>query len=150
MSFQDYEKAMLLAPERQYYTTVGGKSEDEIQRSEQLLGVKFSPQCLDFYQKFGYMSFFGCEIFGIDPDDEELEGNSVAYALNDRQEYGLPDEWIPIFNFDDGNMAYLDYATLNDASEPRVIMAFYNGSEYEITDVLAEDFGAFILQLLEE
>ncbi len=112
----------------------------------------FSSQCKEFYEKYGYLSFFGNEIYGIDPEDDSgiLEGNSVAYALNDRKEYNLPKEWIPIYNFDDGNMAYLDYSSLNAEKEPRVIMAFYNGEKYEITEILAEDFGDFILQLVQE
>ena len=42
-------------------------------------------RCKEFYKKYGYLSFFGNEIYGIDPEDDSgiLEGNSVAYALND-------------------------------------------------------------------
>lgn len=152
MSYTNFVKAMELAPRCKFYTTAGGKTEAEIKKSETLLGVSFSSQCKEFYEKYGYLSFFGNEIFGIDPDDDSgiLEGNSVAYALNDREEYNLPKEWIPIYNFDDGNMAYLDYSSLNIEKEPRVIMAFYNGNKYEIVKTLAEDMGDFILQLVEE
>jgi hypothetical protein len=79
-----------------------------------------------------------------------LEGNSVTYAINDREEYNLPIEWIPIYKFEDGNMAYLDYSSINLENEPKVIMAFYNGNEYEIVEDLAEDFGAFLLGLVQE
>lgn len=47
-------------------------------------------------------------------------------------------------------MAYLDYSSLNAEKEPNVIMAFYNGKKYEIVETLAEDFGDFILQLVQE
>ena len=116
------------------------------------ISVSNIEKSIEFYKKYGYISFYGNEIFGIDPDDDSgiLEGNSVAYALNDRKEYNLPNEWIPIYNFDDGNMAYLDYSYLNEQKEPRVIMAFYNGKEYEIVETLAEDFGDFVLQLVQE
>lgn len=152
MSYQNYKEAMELAPKCKFYTTAGGKSQEEIEKSEELLGIKFSKQCREFYEQYGYLSFFGNEIFGIDPDDDsgELEGNSVAYALNDREEYGLPDEWIPIYNFDDGFMAYLDYSSLNDEGEPCVIAAEYNGSEYQAEETIAEDFGEFVLQLVKQ
>ena len=152
MSYQNYKEAMELAPKCKFYTTAGGKSQAEISKSEELLGIKFSKQCRDFYEKYGYLSFFGNEIFGIDPDDDsgELEGNSVAYALNDREEYGLPDEWIPIYNFDDGLMAYLDYTSLNEDGEPCVIAAGFDGSEYQIEETVAEDFGEFVLQLVKQ
>ena len=79
-----------------------------------------------------------------------MEGNSVAYALNDRFEYGLPNEWIPIFNCGDGSMVYLDYSTLNGDNEPRVILGAYNGLEYTVVDTLSEDFGDFMLELVTE
>ena len=88
MSYTNFIKAMELAPKCKFYTTAGGKNEEEIR--------------------------------------------------------------IPIYNFDDGNMAYLDYSYLNEQKEPRVIMAFYNGKEYEIVETLAEDFGDFVLQLVQE
>ncbi len=152
MSYQNYKRAMELAPKCKFYTTVGGKSQEEIDRSEEVLGIKFSKQCREFYEQFGYLSFFGNEIFGIDPYDDsgELEGNSVAYAVNDREEYGLPVNWIPIYHFDDGIMAYLDYSSLNDDGEPCVIAAFYNGSGYQVKETVAEDFGDFVLRLVEE
>lgn len=152
MSYQNYKEAMESAPKCKFYTTVGGKSQEEISKSEEMLGVKFSKQCREFYEQYGYLSFFGNEIFGIDPDDDsgELEGNSVAYALNDREEYGLPVEWIPVYNFDDGFMAYLDYSSLNDDGEPCVIVAGYNGSEYQVEETIAEDFGEFVLRLVKQ
>lgn len=152
MSYQNFRKAMELAPKCKFYTTVGGKTEEEIKKAERLLDVSFSNQCREFYAKYGYLSFYGNEIFGIDPDDDSgiLEGNSIAYAINDREEYNLPKEWIPIYNFEDGHMAYLDYSSLNAEKEPKVIMAFHNGTEYEIVETLAEDFGNFILQLVQE
>lgn len=152
MSYTNFIKAMELAPKCRFYTIAGGKTEEEIKMSEKMLSICFSNQCKEFYEKYGYLSFFGNEIYGIDPEDDSgiLEGNSVAYALNDRKEYNLPKEWIPIYNFDDGNMAYLDYSSLNAEKEPRVIMAFYNGEKYEIIETLAEDFGDFILQLVQE
>ena len=133
MSYQNFVKAMDLAPKCKFYTTVGGKSKEEIEKSEQMLDVKFSNQCREFYEKYGYLSFYGNEIFGIEPDDDSgiLEGNSVAYALNDRAEYNLPSKWIPIYNFEDGSMAYLDYSSINSEGEPR-------------------DLGDFVLQLVQE
>lgn len=152
MSYINFIKAMELAPRCRFYTTAGGKTEEEIKVSEKILSISFSNQCKEFYEKYGYLSFFGNEIYGIDPKDDSgiLEGNSVAYAVNDRKEYGLPKEWIPIYNFDDGNMAYLDYSSLNEEKEPKVIMAFYNGEKYEVSQTLAEDLGDFILQLVQE
>lgn len=152
MSYANFNKAIELAPKCKFYTTVGGRTQQEILKSEEILGVKFSKQCLEFYEKYGYLSFFGNEIFGIDPDDNSgiLAGNSVAYALNDREEYNLPMSWIPIYDYQDGNMAYLDFSNKNNEGEPRVIMGMYTGKEYQVVKVIAADFGDFLLQLVNQ
>lgn len=152
MSYQDFNNAMILAPKCKFFTVAGGKTKEVIQKSEELLEIKFSKQSIEFYEKYGYMSFYGSEIFGIEPNDNSgiLEGNSVAYAINDRKVYNLPKEWVPIYNFQDGNLAYLDYSSLNNEKEPKIIMALYNGKDYEITDYLAEDLGEFLLKLVSE
>ena len=66
MSYANFVKALELAPQCKFYTTAGGKSDEEIGASEKILGVTFSKQCKEFYKKLGYLSFFGNEIFGID------------------------------------------------------------------------------------
>lgn len=152
MSYYNFRKAMELAQECRFYTTAGGKTRSEIEQAEKMLNLVFSRQCKEFYLRYGYLSFYGNEIFGINPNDDSglIEGNSVAYALNDRKKYNLPKEWLPIYNFNDGSMAYLDYTSLNAEREPKVIMAYYNGEKYEIIETLAEDFGDFVLQLVQE
>lgn len=151
MSFRDLEKALDLAPKCKFYTTAGGASQECIRKSEDMLGLKFSRQCLHFYEKCGYLSFFGSEVFGIDPDDSEtLEGNSVAYALHDREEFNLPQNWLPIYNFDEGELAYLDFGNLNKENEPPVIVCRYDGTAYEVLETIAEDLGAFLLDLVED
>lgn len=55
-----------------------------------------------------------------------------------------------IYTVDDGCMAYLDYSALNADGEPPVVIASYNGAEYEVEETAAEDFGAFLLELVEE
>ena len=85
MSWENYERSMELAPKCRFYTTAGGRSIEEIEEAEKLLGRKLSKQYRDFNEKYGYLSFYGNEIFGIDTNNlNELEGNSLAYALNDR------------------------------------------------------------------
>lgn len=152
MSCQNFEKALKLAPKCKFYTTAGGKTKAEIIEAEKQLGIKFSKQMYEYYEKLGYLSFYGNEIFGIDPEDNSgiLEGNSVAYALNDRKEYGLSDKWIPIYNYSDGNMAYSDYSSLNEYGEPRIIIAENTDKGYIVAGISADDFGDFLLQLVQE
>ena len=58
MSYANFVKALELAPQCKFYTTAGGKSDEEIGASEKILGVTFSKQCKEFYKKLGYLSFF--------------------------------------------------------------------------------------------
>ena len=51
MSYTNFIKAMELAPKCKFYTTAGGKNEEEIRKSEQMLNIKFSNQSIEFYKK---------------------------------------------------------------------------------------------------
>ena len=150
MSYQNYVNALEKVQKCEYYTTMSGISDLMIKKAEEMLELEFSRQLTDFYKRYNYMSFAGNEIFGIDPDDDSgiLEGNSVLYALNDRNEYGLPAKWVPIYTYGDGTMAYLDYSYINEAGEPSVVRAFYDGSKYVVEEVIAEDFGDFLYDLV--
>lgn len=152
MSYQNFKMAMDLAKRCKFYKISGGKSEEEIVNAEQILGIKFSKQCVEFYREYGYLSFFGNEFFGIDVNDKSgiLEGNSVAYTLNDRKMLNLPKEWIPFYNFGNGYMAYFDYSSLNFDGEPQIIASCHNGRNCEKAKVLSEDFGDFVLQMVQE
>ena len=150
MSFYNYSKAMELAKEADDYFTEGGVSEEAIAKSQELLDIHFSKQCFDFYKNYGYTQFYGYEFFGTDPDDTSgiLEWNAVLYALDERNRYGLPKKWIPLLNYEDGTLAYFDYSCLNDEGEPRIILAGDNENGYHVLDVLADDFGSFLLDLI--
>lgn len=152
MSYQNYEKAVRLAKQCDGYSVGIEKSDDVLLRASELLGIKFSKQCYDFFKKLGYLEFFGVEIYGIVKDDfsGEYVGCAIEATLSDRKEYNLPQEWLTIYFFDDGYMGYLDYSQLNESGEPPVIMAIYNGDEYVVTEKAAEDLGDFILHLVEE
>ena len=47
MSWENYERSMELAKKCRFYTTAGGKSTQEIEEAEKLLGIKFSKQYRD-------------------------------------------------------------------------------------------------------
>ena len=150
MSYNNFKSAcqkMKLIPD---YESSGAISELELEKAEAQLAIHFSPQHREFLRQFNYVVFDCIELFGIQNNQNSaiLEGNLVEYTLFDRQSYGLSDKWIPFFNFNDGTLAYFDYSLLNDANEPRIIRACYNGS-YNIVEVLAEDFGDFLSTLVD-
>jgi SMI1 / KNR4 family. len=152
MSYSNYEKALTLAKSCNGYFIGEGKSISIINEAQNLLDIKFSKQLRNYLGTVGFIEFDGHEFYGIVKDDFSSipEGNIVEYALFDRKKYNLPKEWIPIYNFDDGYMAYLDYSYLNDEGEPRVIMTTNTGKNYKVLEVIAEDLGDFLLQMIED
>ena len=103
MSYADYEKFKRNVCKCKYYKSIGGKSEQEIAKAEEMLGLKFSGQCRDFYEIYGYVSFEGNEIFGINLERLDIyAANSVAMTFQLREHYGLPYQWLPIYDFADG------------------------------------------------
>ena len=152
MSYQNFERALELAKQCRFYTIVGEKTNEVIVRAQELFGNDFSKQNFQFFKRLGYLSFFGTEIYGIVKDDfsGSYVGCAIEAALADRKEYNLPKEWLPIYDFDDGYMGYLDYSQLNEDGEPPVIMAIYDGEKYVVVEKVAEDLGDLILQLVRE
>ena len=170
MSYQDFQKAMELAPTCESYYSRGGTTIRKIRKAERLLGVRFSKQCREFYEKYNYISFSGYEVEGIDPDSKfPLAGNAVATALAERKERDLPKKWVPLLEeCFDGLVVYMDYSQRNAEGEPRIIEAVYTNGEhfadedeenggkrkkhckYKVTEVLAEDLGEYLLSIVEE
>ena len=151
MSFSGFEQACEAMVRVPGFETSGGIDEQSIQEAEAALGLKFSRQCRRFYNTYDYTTIDGYELFGIHGGAHAaiLEGNCVAYALNDRQQYKLPHEWVPLLNFLDGTMAYIDYSKINDQNEPQVIRAFYAEDQYCVVEVLAEDLGGFLTRIVD-
>ena len=152
MSYKNFCKAIELSKRCRDYADGGAKQNACINKAEELLGIKFSRQNKEYFRNLGFIEFYGHEVFGIVKDDfsGSYAGCAVEATLVDRKEYSLPKDWITIYFFDDGYMGYLDYSQLNENGEPPVIMAFYNGEEYVAAEKMAEDFGDFLLMLVEE
>jgi len=154
MSYTNLTKAIKMASEFEDYFSTGGQSLDVMRKAEKLLGVTFSKQISHYIREYGYISFSGNEIYGISSDSFEdlniLEGNIVETVLVDRKKYNLPNEWLPIYFFDDGYYGYLDYSQHNEDGEPPVIMVIYDGEKYVVVEKIAEDLGDFLLGLVEE
>ena len=153
MSYANFKEAMELAKKCDFYETGKGVSDEIIKKAEEELGIAFSRELYEYLREYSYIEFSGCEFYGITTEDfsEIYCGSIIEATISDRKEYGLPLKWIPILFLDDGYTAYLDYDNLNSEGEPRVIEGIYMGNNYyEMTAILAEDFGDYILQIAKE
>lgn len=152
MSYSNYKKALTLATKCNNYEIISNVQEKIIREAEDLLSITFSKQHYDFYKDIGILSFYGSEFYGM--SNRELKGlpgsNAILLAMADRKEYNLNEKWVPIYFFDEGNMAYFNYNKLNEEGEPEIINAYYNGKDYIIVEKLADDLGDFLLQIVQE
>jgi len=154
MSYVNYLKATNLLLKCDDYHSGGGKSLYTVERAEKILDVAFSKQIKDYLTTFGCVSFSEHEMDGIAKDTFDdfttLAGNMVEMTLFFRQNHGLPKKWLPIYCFGyNGYYGYLDHSQLNADGEPPVIMAMFDGEKYIIVERVAEDFGDFLLELVE-
>jgi hypothetical protein len=152
MSYHSFNTAIEKAKQCLNYRIKGETSSDVVKKAEELFGHKFSKQNYEFFQKLGYLSFFGNEFYGICKDDftGKYVGCAIEATLHDRVNYSLPEKWITLYFFDDGYYGYLDYSQLNSEEEPPVIMAHFNGEKYVVTEKVSEDLGDFLLECIEE
>lgn len=151
MSYKSYVSAMEKASECDGYDTGTGVSGETVGNAEKLLDIIFSKQLREYLLNYGFLEFFGVELYGIIKEDFSstvLEGNIVEWTLNERKNNDLDPKWLPIRFEDDGAMAFMDFSRLNSEGEPAVILAVNTEKGYEFQDELADDLGEYILELV--
>ena len=154
MAYSNYVKALELLSQCEHFEEMGGQPLVVIEEAETLMDIKFSRQIKEFLADYGYISFCGHEVYGIIKDNfgdfHTLAGSMVQSNLSYRQDYGLPKEWVHIYDFGyDGYLGCLDHSQLNDEGEPPVIMVGYDGKQFFIAEKIEEDLGDFLLELVE-
>ncbi|WLR59140.1 SMI1/KNR4 family protein [Guptibacillus hwajinpoensis] len=154
MSIDHYHKAKkYILNEEDIADFVGGRSNELIQLAEQELGFKFTGAYLDFLKTFGAGNFGSQEIYGI--IDRDFENSAVPdaiwYTLTERKNIYLPNHLLVIYDSGFGELYCLDFNQLDDTGEPQIV-SFDTGVEIEnqIYEVIANDFGDFLLDLVME
>lgn len=152
MDVQTFENVLEKARQCRYFDAADGCAEETISKAEQILNINFSPQQRLFLSKYGYLSFFGNEFMGILKED--FSGvpamGIVECALLERKESALPSTWVPIYNLDDGYMAYLAYDRLNSDGEPAVFAGICTDTGFVKEEQIAQDYGEFIEQRVDD
>lgn len=137
--------------------TFGEITEELIQRAEKKTGYKLSPAYIELLrsQNGGMISdeldeSWLTAIYGIAP------GPDAANSLEDmfdnwRDEWEYPDIGIPFGETQSGghDMYYMDYRSLNENGEPRIIRIENEGPEDIKYYFVADDLVGFIKHILE-
>lgn len=154
MSTKTYQKAKkIILKNKDLADFEGKKSAKLITKAEAAVGLKFSGSYLDYLQTFGAGNFGSEEVYGI--IDEDFEDSSVPdaiwYTLNLRKSINLPANFLAIYDTGSEEIFCLDFQSTDAAGEPKVVaLDLGYALDDQTIEVIADDFGDFLLELVEE
>lgn len=102
-----YEKAKLLVEKyAQGHYIIGGVSDDEIKAAEKYLELEFPDGLKQYFRDFGALSFYSEAIAGMLPgrDLSYQDWMNCVWAAADERNHGMPDNLIPLYDADDGEI----------------------------------------------
>ena len=147
MSTKDYlEAEQLLERNEEICDFVGEVSEEIVMLAEKKLNLKFTDLYRNFILKYGAGNFGSIEIYGIIKEEFENSGipDSIWYTLKQRKEINLPNNLIIIYHTGGDEVFCID------VEDKAKIVSFVLGLELELQryEVIAEDFGEFLLKMI--
>lgn len=154
MSIKTYQKAKkIILKNKDLADFEGQKSGELIAKAEAAVGLKFTGSYLDYLQTFGAGNFGSEEVYGI--IDEDFEDSSVPdaiwYTLNLRKSINLPANFLAMYYTGSDEVFCLDFNSTKATGESKVVAL---DSTYALEDqtleTIANDFGDFLLELVEE
>jgi antitoxin YobK len=152
MSMEDYEKAKALMKGISGTSTFAGpKTPTLISLAEKQLNIKFPEVYRRFLIEFGAGGLGFFEIYGIINEDFENSRipDVVWFTLRMRNEANLPSFLLPVYELGDGELYCLDLR-IQQGDEAKVV-GFTPGytSPNQSLDIVAEDFGELLLDLVQ-
>ena len=154
MSYKNFMQALeLIKLNHSHYGFAVSQSDFNIKEVERILTLKLPNSYKEFLKKFGYLDFGSQEIFGITNKwaiDKFIYGDILSMTLDQRKindDPSFPLYLIPIHALGNGELSCLDTSQMNEEGECPVV-AWYFGATLPNgkLEVLAEDFGAFLLE----
>jgi hypothetical protein len=153
MSIQDYSSAVRLIQQNSDLSDfIGECSEKLVKKAEEKLKVIFPQSYRNFLLNFGAGNFGAEEIFGVIKEDFENSGipDAIWFTLKQRKEIELPSNLVIIYHTGGEEMFCLDLNTMGKYGEPAVVSYVIGVNlEDQIFEIIANDFGEFLLQRVE-
>jgi antitoxin YobK len=153
MGYINYQRAIELIEDNKYLSDFCGPRSDElIEKAENVLGLKFPKSYRDFVKRYGAGSFRSEEILGVIDDNFEHSTipDGIWLTLDFRHSANLPCDKL-VFYFDGGEEYFcLDFGKLNEENEPAVVGFVPNVDEINpIFEFISNDFGDFLLEIVQ-
>jgi antitoxin YobK len=148
MSMSDLEQAFQLIDQNEESADFSGPKPEELVRSaEAALGLALPPTYREFVKRLGCGGVTGEEFYGI--IDGNFENSSVPdgiwVTLDERKKSNLPESLVIVGDNGRGGWYAIDTSTKNADGDSPIIEWWHKGVP---TQVLATDFGAFLLESL--
>lgn len=153
MSYEDYERAVRIIdsfPDK--IDLIHPQTELNVENAEKILQVKFPRSYRMFLTRYGWLMSAWEDIYGLtNENDFDNAGyhNIVKLCVEKRtkENPSFPNYLIPIHALGNGELSCLDTSQMNENEECPVV-AWYFGATLPNgkLEVLAEDFGAFLLE----
>lgn len=156
MSTEDLHRAFGLIDRYPAYACfVGPRPPELVEKAEAVLGVVFPSTFREFVMRFGAGGFAGHEFFGVISDNFDEAGvpDGVWLTLDQRKSWGLPRQFVMVSDLGDGGYYAIDMSQAGACGEQPVVL-LYPGAwdpdrEPPVLELVAEDFGAFLLEQVE-
>ena len=153
MSIIDYQSAVeLMQQHTDLMDFVGPRPNETLLAAEKALGLKFPLVYRHFLLEYGAGGFGGEEIYGIINPEFENSGvpDAIWYTLESRGRIKLPHDYIVIYSVGNGEIFCSDLTASYDDKAP--VVAFEPGLPIKLQnhEVIAQDFGEFLLQRVRE
>ncbi|MHB9027007.1 MAG: SMI1/KNR4 family protein [Armatimonadota bacterium] len=150
MSMTEYEQAIQLI---QQYPQIGPYmwdcSEADIQQVERALGVTFPPIYRRFVRECGALDYYGFDVAGVIPEALDAFGAPDVLSLTQtyRDDADIPIHLIVIEHPGGDYLICLDTRQRRaDGEYPVVTYYHWCTEDSQPNEVLAEDFGAYMLE----
>lgn len=158
MSIENYNQAIELI--RDYESKIDLEESllepqalENIEQAEKILNLKFPASYKKFLQECGNLFLGGESIYGLttNADFRRFDySNIVCSTLNLRWNQvwpGFRDYLIPIYGYEENDRLFLDCSRMNDQDECPVVEQYVDNEAKQIRErIIAEDFGAFLLE----
>ena len=154
MSMTDLEDALnLIDANRSLADFAGPRPEVLIKKAESALGLAFPPTYRKFVLQLGVGDFSSSEFYGVIDDDFERPGvpNAIWLTLDERKVANAPHSYIIVSDTGDGGWYAIDLSKRHADGESPVVEWWPGATEaVDNGKTVAEDFGAFMLQRVQQ